>query len=84
MNEQEIENYLKKNKLLKSDVVRAVQEAFPLCSKRYLDTAVRDMIKGKLYLPVYAAFIESYYPGLKISRPPWLQKARDRRALHAA
>jgi hypothetical protein len=77
MNEKQIKRKLEEMELKVSDVVRAVSSAFPNRSPIYLNTAIRNLIAGRQWLPVYAAFIEKEF-GIKIDRPIWLENSRKR------
>jgi hypothetical protein len=82
MTEKEIKRHLEDRGLKVSDVVRAVQEANPTLSERYLDTAIRNLIAGRQWLPVYAKFLEATF-GIVVDRPVWAQNVRERMRLAA-
>lgn len=83
MNEKQIKRHLEDRGLKISDVVRSLQEENPTLSKRYLDTAIRNLIAGRQWLPVYAEWMKATY-GITVDRPLWLQSSRKRMQKQAA
>lgn len=82
MTEREIKRKLEDDGYRVIDVARHMETQFPI-TIRSAESMLRDLIAGRRWFPVYAAWLKKNYR-VTVVKPDWVQPVRDRMRQQAA
>jgi hypothetical protein len=76
MTEKEIKRLLEDRGLRVADLAREVEAEFGV-TIRSADSMLRELIAGRRWFPVYAAWLKKNH-GITVEKPAWLRPVRER------
>lgn len=77
MNEKQIKRHFEDLGLKIADVARELIKDHPGVKESSADMMLRELIGGRRWYPVYAAWLKSRF-GITVDRPAWLRPVRER------
>lgn len=81
MNEKQIKRKLEDDGLKVVDLAVEIADAFDV-KRKSADNMLRDLIAGRRWYPVYAAWLQENYE-ITVEKPEWLKPVRERMRLAA-